>query len=463
MRLIPGGRLRKATLLLAALAVAAASSPSTAGAAQPQSGAWAPTGSLIASRNYFTATLLKSGKVLVVGGLEVDAQQKPKARSASAELYDPATGKWATTGALAIARSGHSATLLENGKVLVVGGAQGDPNQPNPRLASAELYDPATGKWANTGALTTARSSHTATLLETGKVLVTGGLRGEEMGQDKASLLAEAEIYDPATGKWSSTSPLPSARSGHTATLLDSGRVLVVGGSQDLRTSGELYASAAVYDPATGKWTTASGSGGRRSGHTATLLKSGKVLVVGGLTNAGIGPNAIADLAGRTAAAELYDPTVDTWAVTGALPFAPEAQLFLPRVEHATVLNSGKALFVGISASEAARRVSVQLYDASAGTWAPVEISAVNLAGSAPNVTLLKNGKVLVVPVVGGGEVAYVYTPPGLGRGGAPWLWAGAALAAILVLALLLMLVVRRRGSRRGARRPAPAGGGFAS
>jgi N-acetylneuraminic acid mutarotase len=123
------------------------------------------TGSLGTLRAQHTATLLPNGKVLVAGG--IDSSFNPLA---SAELYDPATGTWTATGSLVTARYSHTATLLPNGKVLVSGGF----NSSVP-LASAELYDPASGTWTATGSLSTARRIHTATLLPNGKVLVSGG------------------------------------------------------------------------------------------------------------------------------------------------------------------------------------------------------------------------------------------------------------------------------------------------
>ena len=139
---------------------------------------------------------------------------------------------------MATARYDHTATLLPNGQVLVAGGFGGN------YLASAELYDPATGLWTATGSMAAARFCHTVTLLPNGQVLVAGGFN------DASGALASAELYDPATGLWTATGSMATKRDGHTATLLPNGQVLVAGGY-----NGVFLASAELYDPATGLWT----------------------------------------------------------------------------------------------------------------------------------------------------------------------------------------------------------------
>ena len=324
--------------------------------------AFESTGSLVTARSGHTATLLPNNKVLVVGGYRSGAPL------ASAELYDPATGIWATTGSLAAARFHHTATLLPNGKVLVVGGYGGSTFS---NLASAEVYDPATGSWAVTGSLAAAREYHTATLLPNGKVLVVGG---------SGAYLASAELYDLATGNWIPTGSLKTGRSLHTATLLSNGKVLVAGGYGG---SGYLV-SAEVYDPASGNWTATGDAATPRDGHTATLLSNGKVLVVGGN-----GPT------GSPATAELYDPTSGNWATTDN----PGST----RYGHtATVLNNGKVLVAGGSAP------ADLLYDPASERWATTRSPAT------PRIyhtaTLLSNGKVLLAGGDNGGT-AELYDP----------------------------------------------------
>jgi len=171
---------------------------------------------------------------------------------------------------MAVGRFLHTATLLQNGKVLIVGGALTSASDPVP---TAEVYDPATGTFAMTGAMATARAQHTATLLTDGRVLIVGGTTSTGTGDLQPT--ATAEVYDPSTGSFSVTRSMAEARTYHTATLLPSGKVLVAGG-------GNENSTAEVYDPATGSFSIADGMHVGRSGHTATLLPNGSVLVAGG-------------------------------------------------------------------------------------------------------------------------------------------------------------------------------------
>ena len=217
------------------------------------------------AREGHTATLLPDSRVLVTAGFNGSALL------ASAEIYDPATGTWSVTGSLGgFARSSHTATLLSDGRVLVAGGENGD--YIHFYLPFAEIYDPATGTWSVTGSMIKGRQGHRATLLADSSVLVTGGF-GEAGG------LASAEIYDPATGTWSLTGSMSTDREEHTATLLSDGRVLVAGSFRPF--SGAL-ASAEIYDPVTGTWSLTASMNVARQFHQGTRLADGRVIVVGG-------------------------------------------------------------------------------------------------------------------------------------------------------------------------------------
>jgi hypothetical protein len=238
-----------------------------AGLYDSNTGQFSNTGSMTANRGDDKATLLASGKVLIAGGSSMD-QTGPGL--ASAELYDPASGAFSPTGNMTDARFMHTAVLLNNGKVLIAGGAISNTAAP---LATAELYDPSTGAFTNSGPMTIGREQHTATLLADGRVLIAGGEIAAGSGNLQAT--ASAEIYDPTTGTFSATGSMATARSFHTATLLPAGTALVAGGGDDNST-------AEVFDPTTGTFSITGGMEVGRSGHTATLLSNGSVLVAGG-------------------------------------------------------------------------------------------------------------------------------------------------------------------------------------
>jgi hypothetical protein len=242
-----------------------------AGLYDSATGVFSGTGNMTANRGGHTATLLANGKVLIAGGAD---QDQTGTGLASAELYDPNTGTFTQTGSMAVGRFLHTATPLQNGKVLIVGGALTSASDP---VATAEIYDPATGTFTMTSAMATAREQHTATLLTDGRVLIVGGATSEGAGAPTAT----AEVYDPSTGSFSVTGSMAEGRTYHTATLLPSGKVLVAGG-------GDENSTAEVYDPATGSFSISGGMEIGRSGHTATLLPNGSVLVAGGGIFAGL-------------------------------------------------------------------------------------------------------------------------------------------------------------------------------
>ncbi len=284
----------------------------------PATAVWTRTADLNTDRDGHTATLLQSGKVLVAGGFSCGPPPQSCFALNSAELYDPASGTWTSTGNLVAAHDGQTATLLPNGKVLIVGGdANGN---------SAELYDPLTGTWSPTGSLNLSRYSFTATLLPNGKVLVAGGADNSQN-----NVFNSAELYDPAAETWSSTGSLVTARSEHTATLLPNGKVLVAGGFVDFGL-GSVTDGAELYDPATGTWSSTGKLNQRRAFHTATMLGGGKVLIAAGFFIDGL-PNI-------TNGAELYDPDTGTWSYTANLNAGR-------RFHTATLLLNGKVLAAG--------------------------------------------------------------------------------------------------------------------
>jgi len=272
----------------------------------PDTGAWSAAGNPIVSRLNPKATLLRDGRVLITGfGIAAGNV------SDTPEVYDPVSNRWSSTGAINASRLLHSITLLPNGKVLVAGGG----SMVN-HLRTAEIYDPATNGWTLTGELTTPRMNHQAILLANGNVLIAGGV----IITNTETVLASAELYDPATGQWSATGSMTRPRALHTLTLLPDGKALAVGGAAETSFPFTTVNSAELYDPATGSWRLTAAMNMARLNHTATLLPNGKVLVAAGAT-----------LTGPTlASAELFDSGTPTIANISAAsfaigPLAPEA------------------------------------------------------------------------------------------------------------------------------------------
>ena len=317
------------------------------------------TGSLNTARASHTSTVLNNGMVLIAGGYNGNVL-------ASAELYNPATGTFTPTGSLKTARLYHTATLLNNGRVLIVGGNAENGNI----LASAELYNPATGTFTPTGSLNTARELHTATMIQgamiNGMVLIAGG-------QGSGGALASAELYNPTTGTFAATGSLNTARLYHTATLLNDGTVLIAGGYDN---NGHTSASAELYNSATATFTPTLSLNTARYRHTATLLNSGMVLIAGGEDSNG---NALAS-------AELYNPAAGSFAIDGSLNTA--------RILHtATLLNNGTDLMTGGYGSSA-YLTAAELNDPATETFAPT--GSLNIGRYLHTASLLNNGMNLV-------------------------------------------------------------------
>jgi WD40 repeat protein len=255
----------------------------------PATGTFGPTGSMGTPREFHTATILADGRVLITGGhtgqspvasvsvvfasyeRALTAETAGSSTLSSAELYDPGTGAFSPTGSMAVFRDRHTATLLENGMVLVAGGG-GEGYARN----SAELYNPATGTFRSTGSMRSDRWLHSATLLPDGRVLIAGGRSPND------STYASAELYDPATGRFAPTGSMKASRQEHSATLLADGRVLIAGGYVQDPAHWDVLSQTELYDPRTGKFANGGSMGEPRSGQAATLLNDGRVLIVGG-------------------------------------------------------------------------------------------------------------------------------------------------------------------------------------
>ena len=307
MRRTSSGLLASALFLISFTAFANAQTNSKT----TQPGQVTPTGNLSVRRFSQTATLLPNGKVLIAGGMERNGKY-----DASAELYDPRTGTFTAIANMSSPREGHAAVLLRNGMVLIAGGSSG----PDGNVATAELYDPATGTFHPTGKMAGPRAHTAAVLLNDGKVLLIGG-----DGAHEDERLSSAEIYDPATGRFSTTGSMSTARHKLAAVLLSDGRVLVVGGS-DNRDSRGQYASAELYDPATGRFSSDGDMSFKRFKliQTAVRLPDGRVLIAGGAERPAI-----------------YDPATKSFhPVNGTVG---EGRYF----STATLLSDGRVLIAG--------------------------------------------------------------------------------------------------------------------
>jgi Galactose oxidase, central domain len=325
------------------------------------------TGTMGTARQHHTATLLQNGKVLVAGGADSNGNA-----TATAELYDPANGTFTpTSGNMTVARSSHTATLLTNGKVLIAGGTGTGTTTP-----TAELFDPATGTFTATGgAMTAVRTSHTATLLTNGQVLLADGTDATSAAHQTA------ELFDPASGTFTATTgKMGTARFAQTAASLSSGKVLVAGG---LDATGVPTMTAEVFDPSAGTFTATTGNMTiARAYHTATFLPgSGKVLLAGGEDATGA--------PGTTA--ELFDPTAGTFTATAS-------PMMTARNRHnANLLTDGTVLLLG---GEASVPSLAEIFNPSSSSFS--QTGSMTRQRSVAASVLPTNGKVLVT---GGADV----------------------------------------------------------
>jgi len=249
-----------------------------------KTGLWTRTGNMIVPRCFHTATLLGDGRVLVTGGLSAGDGQDNFVEK-TVEIYDPSTGTWTLIDKMSNARYGHTATLLPDGTILVVGGA--GPRGDLVYTVRAEIFDPYSGLWKNAASLTTPRGFHTAVLLNTADLLVAGGLT---LPANSPNRTATTELFQSGSSNWISTGSMavPRSAGAYGGALLSDGRFFIAGGRTD---------TAEQYSPSTGTWELLSNMAVSRSFHTVTLLTNGTILVSGG-ENAN----------GFIATAEIYSP-----------------------------------------------------------------------------------------------------------------------------------------------------------
>ena len=359
---------------------------------------WTTTGAMATARQDHSATLLSTGKVLVAGGRTLATSGSSIALSSS-ELFDPATKTWSPTGSMSLPtaspRWSHTATQLAtgsnpntSGKVLVAGGFNGSVS-----LATTQLYSVSAGTWAAGPSLSSARHQHTATILANGKVVVVGGLTTTSSA---TTVLNSLTTYNPSgtsTGTWSAvTATMSSARRAHTATLLTTtnatfnNKVLIVGGNSTTSTTTGGLTTVQLFDPAAGTFATAAALSAAREGQTATALADGTVVVAGGKS----GTAAVA-----TTQRFSFTGTTGAWASAGTLSSA--------RLGHtatllaSSTLASGTLLVAGgnsgVSGATSGLLATAELWNGTT-TWAAT--TALGAAVQGQTATLLSGGLVLI-------------------------------------------------------------------
>ncbi|MBI5068618.1 MAG: hypothetical protein HZB56_10290 [Deltaproteobacteria bacterium] len=307
----------------------------------------------VARAFYFTAIVLpgrspswpNDDKVLVAGG-----HTGSDAVTASAEVFNPRTGKWTMAASMTVPRASACSALLPSGKVLVAGGAGAVGN-------TAEVYDPATDTWTPTDhPMAAGHDLPGCVVLASGKVLIAGGLNQVNTGSNAVS-----ELYDPETGTFTTTGPMVTARYWHTATELPSGKVLVTGGCTGGYPCTATTATAELYDPVSGTWSATGDLPAGVFGHTATSVPDG-VLVVGGCkSDDACGPTG-AHTGNAEKAASLYHPT------TGA--FEAAGEMTTGRVGHAVAfVDQGFRFFGGTYGAEGSRTTDVYGWDGATWAW----------------------------------------------------------------------------------------------
>jgi hypothetical protein len=412
----------------------------------PATGAFSRTGPMVQARQYLRSALtLPDGRVVIIGGSVPDAPSGATGSEgskliATVELYDPAAGVFRPGGSLLVGRDNEASVLLQDGRVLVTGGWG-----PDGPIASAEIYDPSTGTSEPIADMTTPRAYHSAVLLADGRVLIAGG---NGPGADSPAL-DSVEIFDPAKRTFAAAGRLITERSGVNTVVLDDGRVLVAGGNNkdgDPRTveafnpdsgtssvvgriepgedRGNSYAVSATllrdgsvlltggngvnverFDPAltieTAErhpeavapvgFTPVGGAGALRTGHTATRLADGRVLIAGGI-DGGTSP--------VLASAEIFDPATGAVTATGAMAG--------PRTDHvAALLPDGRVLIAGGRSEDGGTGLrGSEIYDPATGTFSPaahmaaadVTTSYIGVAGERRAFAIpLEDGRVLVI------------------------------------------------------------------
>ena len=341
---------------------------------------WRPAADLPLPRANAEGVLLPDGSVLLAGGNDAYQWAPPCLR------YDPDTDAWLPAGSLTVPRFHHQLVALPDGRALVSGGV----GAAQASLASAERWSPDSNRWTAAAAMAWPREFHTLTALPDGRVLASGGFA---VGGHDEGIWRSAELYDPHTDSWTATTPLSTRRASHTATLLDDGRVLVVGGRGGAVGEERVLATAELFDPVAGTWSPAAPPGHARAGHAAALLGDGTVVVISG-------EDADGDV---VAEGEVYDPAADAWRelrpVEHPTRAAELARYGVAPLARALVL--GGVLSVDGQELELTRAAHIGPGQTS---WSPVFPSS-HTARSGHVLVGLADGRVLAVGGAAGGRV----------------------------------------------------------
>src|SRR5437899_2866044 len=280
-------------------------------------GTWVAAGNMSAARSGACTMGLNDGRLLISGGADANGP------TATADLFST-TGSWSAAASMNSPRSHQSCAVLQDGRVLVAGGTTSGGGITN----SAEIYDPSADSWAQAGLMNDARSGATASVLQDGRVLMAGG-------PNSGGASNTLEIFDPNPGNFSDAGTMSSPRQDHAAAVLSDGRVLIAGGSSD---GTNAQNTTDIYDPQAGSVTPGPAMSTPRAKATATTLLDGTILVIGG-------SNGTSDLA----SAEFFDPAANNFNAAGSLTTArnKHSAFLLPNNNEVLVVGGQSAVVVG--------------------------------------------------------------------------------------------------------------------
>ena len=354
---------------------------------QPRRGTLVSTKDMRVARAGHTATALPDGRVLVAGGF------KEKGSASGAEVYQPDSGQFSPLPPMITPRYGHTATFLPDGRVLIAGGY----GEGSGMLADVELFDPANNSFTRTGSLLAARAGHVAVLLKNGQVLVAGGVG------PGWTFLASAEVYDPEAGRFLPAGQMSMPREGHAGVRLLDGRVFIVGGHNGQRRNLTLLAAAEIYDPGRAAFVRAGAMRTPRHKHDAVLLPNGQVLIAGGTDER--------DARGVFSSTELFSPD------TGMFVNGPVMKFGRYQHQGTSVLLPGGLVLIAGGAPQA------EIYDPARRSFVLVP-GRPQMAGHFSAVAMLRGGGVLITGGYGNGTAprssAWLFLPYESNTGGDP-------------------------------------------